>query len=89
MKMAHANKAMAKKNLFTPNQVIFEVNKMKELSRRLIDDRCGVFLDWKVFLEKHIPMMDPGFTSFFLFKFKGGIVYYKGRIVFFTFYLVN
>ena len=75
--MAHANKAMAKKNLFIPNQVIFEVNKMKGLSGRLIDDRHGVFLDQKVFLEKHFPMMDPAFTSFFLFEFKGGIVYYK------------
>ena len=45
MKMAHANKAMAKKNLFIPNQVIFEVNKMKGLSGRLIDDRHGIFLD--------------------------------------------
>ena len=77
IKTAHANKAMAKKNLYTSIQVIQEINKMKGLTGQLIDDRNGVFLDWKVLLEKHFPKMDPGFTSFFLFEFKDGVCHYK------------
>ena len=77
MKTAHANKAMAKKNLYTPNMVITEINKMKGLTGQLIDERSGVFLDWKLFLDKHFPNMLPGFTSYFLFEFKDGIVHYK------------
>ena len=74
MKTAHANKAMAKKNLYTPNMVITEINKMKGLTGQLIDERSGVFLDWKLFLDKHFPNMLPGFTSYFLFEFKDGRV---------------
>ena len=77
MKTAHANKAMAKKNLYTPIMVVGEINKMKGLTGRLFDDRDGVFLDWKVFLDKHFPNMIPGFTSYFLFEFKDGKVKYK------------
>ena len=77
MKTAHANKAMAKKNLYTPNMVVTEINKMKGLTGQLIDERSGVFLDWKLFLDKHFPNMLPGFTSYFLFEFKDGIVHYK------------
>ena len=77
MKTAHANKAMAKKNLYTSNQVILEINKMKGLTGQLIDERSGVFLDWAVFLEKHFPKMDAGFTRFFLFEFKDGVCHYK------------
>ena len=77
MKTAHANKAMSKKNLYTPNMVVTEVNKLKGLTGQLIDGRSGVFLDWKLFLDKHFPNMLPGFTSYFLFEFKDGIVHYK------------
>ena len=77
MKTAHANKAMSKKNLYTPNMVVTEVNKLKGLFGQLLDGRSGVFLDWKLFLDKHFPNMLPGFTSYFLFEFKDGIVYNK------------
>jgi hypothetical protein len=46
-------------------------------SAEVLDDRDKVFLDWKVFLDKHFPNMDPGFTSYFIFEFKNGIVHYK------------
>ena len=86
MKTAHANKAMSKKNLYTPHMVVEEINKMKGLTGRLFDDRDGMFFDWKSFLDKHFPNMDPGFTSYFLFEFKDGVVKYKevdgdGKIV--------
>ena len=77
MKTAHANKGLAKKNLFTPQAVVVEVNKIKGLTAQVLDERDGVFLDWKPFLDKHFPNMDPGFTSFYIFEFKNGKVEYK------------
>ena len=77
MKTAHAKKALTKKNLYTPQAVVKEVNKVKGLIGQLLDSRDGVFLDWKPFLDKHFPNMDVGFTSFFIFKFKDGVVHYQ------------
>ena len=77
MKTAHAKKALAKKNLYTPQAVAAEVNKVTGVSGQVLDDRDGVFMDWKLFLDKHFPNMDPGFTSFFIFEFKNGVVEYK------------
>ena len=77
MKTAHAKKALSKKNLYTPQAVIKEVNSVKGLIGQLIESRHGVFQDWKTFLDKHFPNMDVGFTSFFIFEFKNGIVKYQ------------
>ena len=77
MKTSHAKKALTKKNLYTPQGIVAEVNKVKGVSAEVIDDRDRVFLDWKVFLDKHFPNMDAGFTSFYIFEFKNGIVTYK------------
>ena len=77
MKTAHAKKALSKKNLYTPQAIIKEVNAVKGLIGQLIDSRDGVFQDWKTFLDKHFPNMDVGFTSFFIFEFKNGIVKYQ------------
>lgn len=77
MKTSHAKKALAKKNLYTPQGIVAEVNKVKGVSAELVDDRDRVFLDWKVFLDKHFPNMDVGFTSFYIFEFLNGIVHYK------------
>ena len=77
MKTAHAKKALAKKNLYTPQAVIKEVNTVKGLVGQLIESRDMVFQDWKTFLDKHFPNMDIGFTSFFIFEFKNGIVKYQ------------
>ena len=77
MKTSHAKKALAKKNLYTPQAIVAEVNKVSGISAEVLDDRDKVFLDWKVFLDKHFPNMDPGFTSFFIFEFIDGIVKYK------------
>ena len=77
MKTSHAKKALAKKNLYTPQGIVAEVNKVKGVSAEVVDDRDRVFLDWKVFLDKHFPNMDAGFTSFYIFEFKNGIVHYK------------
>ena len=76
MKTAHAKKALSKKNLYTPQAVIKEVNSVKGLIGQLIESRHGVFQDWKTFLDKHFPNMDVGFASFFIFVFKNGIVKY-------------
>ena len=77
MKTAHAKKALIKKNLYTPQAVIKEVNSVKGLIDQLIVSRDGVFQDWKSFLDKHFPNMDAGFTSFFIFEFINGIVKYQ------------
>ena len=77
MKTAHAKKALIKKNLYTPQAVIKEVNSVKGLIGQLIESRDGVFQDWKSFLDKHFPNMDAGFTSFFIFEFINGIVKYQ------------
>ena len=77
MKTAHAKKALTKKNLYTPQAVVKEVNKVKGLIGQLLDSRDGVFLDWNPFLDKHFPNMDVGFTSFFIFKFKDRVVHYQ------------
>ena len=77
LKTAHANKAMGKKNLYTPMMIACEVNKSKGLRGEVIFENDGVFYDWKTFLDKHFPNMDPGFTSFHWFEFKNGIVDYK------------
>ena len=77
MKTAHANKGLAKKNLYTPQAVAVEVNKIKGLAAQVLDDRDGIFLDWKSVLDKHFPNMDPGFTSYYIFEFKNGVVDYK------------
>jgi hypothetical protein len=49
MKTSHAKKALAKKNLYTPQGIVSEVNKVKGVSAELVDDRDRVFLDWKFF----------------------------------------
>ena len=54
-----------------------EVNKVKGLVGQLLDSRDGVFLDWKPFLDKHFANMDAGFTTFYIFKFKNGVVQYQ------------
>ena len=77
MKTSHPKKALTKKNLYTPQGIVAEVNKVKGVSAEVIDDRDRVFLDWKVFLDKHFPNMDAGFTSFYIIQFKNGIVTYK------------
>ena len=91
MKMAHANKAMAKKNLFTPNQVIFEVNKMKGLSGRLIDNRRGVSSTGKFSSKSIFPWWTQDLLRSFFLNLKVELFITKklGRMVFFTFYLVN
>ena len=61
MKTAHAKKALAKKNLFTPRMIQAEINKMSGLEARVIDSQDRVFLDFKSFLDKHFPNMPPGF----------------------------
>ena len=53
------------------------MNKSKGLRGEVIFENDGVFYDWKTFLDKHFPNMDPGFTSFHWFEFKNGIVDYK------------
>ena len=55
MKTTHANKGLAKKNLYIPQAVAVEVNKIKGLAAQVLDDRDGVFLDWKALLDKHFP----------------------------------
>ena len=77
MKTSHAKKALAKKNLYTPQAIVSEVNKVKGVSAEVVDDRDRVFFDWKVFLDKHFPNMDAGFTSYYIFEFKNGVVHYK------------
>ena len=77
LKTAHANKATAKKNIFTPAMIASEVNKLKGLRSQIIEEKDGIFKDWKVFLDKHFPNMDPGFTSFQMYEFKNGVVDYK------------
>jgi hypothetical protein len=42
-----------------------------------LNDGAEVFQDWKPFLDKHFPNMDPGFTSYYIFEFKNGVVKYK------------
>ena len=77
MKTAHANKAMAKKNLYTPLMIAMEINKSKGLRGEVINENDGVFHDWKTLLDKHFPNMDLGFTKYHWFEFKNGIVHYK------------
>ena len=72
-----AVKAMSKKNLYTPQSVAKEVNKIKGLFAEVLNDGAEVFQDWKPFLDKHFPNMDPGFTSYYIFEFKNGVVKYK------------
>ena len=76
-KTGHAAKAISKKNLYTPQAIAKEVNKVKGLFAEVLDERSEVFQDWKPFLDKHFPNMDPGFTSFYIFQFKNGVVEYK------------
>ena len=76
-KTGHAAKAISKKNLYTPQAIAKEVNKVKGLFAEVLDERSDVFQDWKRFLDKHFPNMDPGFTSFYIFQFKNGVVEYK------------
>ena len=42
-----------------------------------MESRDGVFRDWKTFMDKPFPNMDPAFTSFFILKFKNGVVKYQ------------
>ena len=72
-----AVKAMSKKNLYTPQSVAKEVNKIKGLFAEVLNDGAEVFQYWKPFLDKHFPNMDPGFTSYYIFEFKNGVVKYK------------
>ena len=73
----HAAKAMSKKNLYIPQAVAQEVNKVKGLFAEVLHEKSEVFKDWKSFLDKHFPNMDPGFTNFYIFQFKNGVVDYK------------
>ena len=77
MKTGHAAKAMARKNLYTPQAVVNEVNKVKGIVAEVLHENSEVFQEWKHFLDKHFPDMDQGFTSFFIFEFKDGVVDYK------------
>ena len=65
---------MSKKNIYTPQLVANEVNKIKGLSAEVLDDRVEVFQDWKPFLDKYSPNMDTGFTSYYIFEFKLGLL---------------
>ena len=76
-KTGHAAKAMSKKNLYTPQAVAKEVNKVKGLFAEVLHEKSEVFFDWKSFLDKHFPNMDPGFTGYYIFEFKNGVVDYK------------
>ena len=53
------------------------MNKVKGLVGQLIESKDAVFLDWKSFLDKHFPNMDIGFTSFFIFEFRNGVIKYQ------------
>ena len=75
-KTGHAAKALSKKNLYTPQAVAKEVNKVKGLFADVLNDK-DVFHDWKPFLDKHFKNMDPGFTSYYIFHFKDGVVEYR------------
>ena len=75
-KTGHAAKALSKKNLYTPQAVAKEVNKVKGLFADVLNDK-DVFHDWKPFLDKHFKNMDPGFTSHYIFHFKDGVVEYR------------
>ena len=77
IKTAHANKAMGKKNLFTPMMIASEINKSKGLTGEVIMENDGMFYDWKTILDKYFPNMDAGFTKYHWFEFKNGVVYYK------------
>ena len=55
MKTAHAKKALRKKNLYTPQAIVKEVNQVKGLVGQLLETRDGIFQDWKGFLDKHLP----------------------------------
>ena len=76
-KTGPAAKAMSKKNHYTPQAVAKEVNKVKGLFAEVLHERSDVFYDWKSFLDKHFPNMDPGFTGYYIFQFKNGVVDYK------------
>ena len=76
-KTGHAAKALSKKNIYTPDAIAKEVNKVKGLFAEVLYERSEVFQDWKSFLDKHFPNMDPGFTGFYIFQFINGIVHYK------------
>ena len=46
----------------------------------MLNDKVDLFQDWKPFLDKHfknMDYMDPGFTSFYIFQFKNGVVEYR------------
>ena len=76
-KTGHAAKALSKKNLYTPQAIAKEVNKVKGLCAEVLNDKVDLFQDWKPFLDKHFKNMDPGFTSFYIFQFKNGVVEYR------------
>lgn len=66
---AHGKRLLVRKNLYAPQEIIKEINKVKHMNVIFIDyeDRNRAsFEAWKYFLDKHVNNMQPSFTANFV-----------------------
>ena len=65
-----SNKFLAKKDIFTIDQMAVEMNKSSNVNVEVLRDEN--FYVWEEFLNKHFKDMPTGFTKFYCFEFING-----------------
>ena len=70
-----SNKYLAKKDVYTIDQIASEMNKCEKVTVSVLDQDS--FYIWEEFLNKHFKDLPSGFTKFYCFEFSGGSVAMK------------
>ena len=70
-----SNKYLAKKDVFTVDQIATEMNKCEKVNVSVLQQDS--FFIWEEFLDKHFRDLPVGFTKFYCFEFTEGTVAMK------------
>ena len=70
-----SNKYLAKKDVFTLDQIATEMNKCEKVNVSVLQQDS--FFIWEEFLDKHFRDLPVGFTKFYCFEFTEGTVAMK------------